>query len=447
MCGRYALHLRPSQMRTRLADQHMPTDSAPADDDDRIRQTYNFAPGDHGLIYRADTRNPHADADDHDGEPRRKRAKLSPDDPGRAEDAAGRVTYKLQAAKWGLVPSWTKRAPAHGSTQRTINCRADSLARAGGLWSSMKQRKRCVVVAEGFYEWAQKNSGRERIPHYVRRADGGLMCFAGLWDCVRDEGRAERLYTYAVVTTESNAALGFLHDRMPVILEPGSAAMGAWLDTAVGWGRELQGVLRPFAGGLECFQVDKAVGKVGNNSASFVVPVDSKDNKKNIANFFGTRASASPKDGKAKDGRNTSAVEAPESHAPIKTSSELSVAINDVSSLPDESLKEAADGLTDTTIRKDPSSPPDSSPARASDEKSDASVAAERQPAQLEADKTPPRPPPNPPPPPQATPRRENPTPAKRPRSTTSPKGTPTKRAHNLKITSFFTPSSATPPD
>lgn len=94
--------------------------------------------------------------------------------------------YKLQSMKWGLIPFWTKRNPDYGSVMKTINCRDDSLAQAGGMWASMKGRKRCVVVAQGFYEWLK--SGRDKVPHFVKRKDGKLMCFAGLWDCVKYEG-------------------------------------------------------------------------------------------------------------------------------------------------------------------------------------------------------------------------------------------------------------------
>lgn len=72
---------------------------------------------------------------------------------------------------------------------KTINARDDSLAANGGMWNTMKKGKRCVVVAQGFYEWLKKNGGKEKIPHYTKRKDGQLMCFAGLWDCVQYEGR------------------------------------------------------------------------------------------------------------------------------------------------------------------------------------------------------------------------------------------------------------------
>ncbi|OQN98559.1 hypothetical protein B0A48_15821 [Cryoendolithus antarcticus] len=288
MCGRYALHLRPSEVRERLAehDMNMPADEAPDDDDPSLRHTYNFAPGNTGLIYRAVHSQPDSTQD---SEPSPKRAKTTHSSPKKSTGTKEATKYKLQGAKWGLIPFWTKRAPDYSSQLRTINCRDDSLSTSGGMWNTMKQRKRCVVVAEGFYEWYKNPSNpKDKTPHYTKRKDGQLMCFAGLYDVVRYEGTETDIWTYTVITTDSNKQLKFLHDRMPVILEPGSGDMADWLDPArVGWDKELQGMLKPFEGELECYAVDKGVGKVGNNSALFVVPVDSKANPKNIANFFG----------------------------------------------------------------------------------------------------------------------------------------------------------------
>lgn len=384
MCGRYALSLRPSMVRHRLAEQNMPADDAPSDDDQYLRQSYNFAPGYHGLIYRANTTDRGTDAtpladqqDDNDGEPSPKKVKLS--SPSRSSTtvdglATRETKYKLQSAKWGLIPFWTKRQPDYGSMMRTINCRDDSLAQSGGMWNTMKQRKRCIVVAEGFYEWLKKDNGKTKIPHFTKRKDGALMCFAGLWDCVQYENRegeaeGEKLYTYTVITTDSNQQLKFLHDRMPVILEPGSEEMRTWLDPGLnGWNKELQRMLRPFEGELVCYPVDNAVGKVGNNSPSFVVPVDSKENKKNIANFFGNQAKKSPKKKQAntqifkekgEDRETTIKAEAPESNAPLpkppdKDEDVLSQAIKrDASGLSDTAMVNAADESTESGIKKE----------------------------------------------------------------------------------------------
>ncbi|RCI12183.1 hypothetical protein L249_0595 [Ophiocordyceps polyrhachis-furcata BCC 54312] len=278
MCGRYALALRASQVRQMLQDDAMAVDVAPDDDDDDNdagRQSYNFAPGYHGIVYRAVTPDwgagppPSSHRDDDDAQPE-----------------GNWTRYRLQAMKWGLIPFWTKRNPDYATMLKTINCRDDSLAAPGGMWAAIKGRKRCLVVAQGFYEWL-KTGPRDKMPHFVRRRDGKLMCFAGLWDCVRYQASDEKTYSYTIITTDSNRQLRFLHDRMPVILDPGSEEVKTWLDPARHeWSGTLQSLLRPFDGELEVYPVSKEVGKVGNDSPSFIIPVDSKENKSNIANFF-----------------------------------------------------------------------------------------------------------------------------------------------------------------
>ncbi|TRX97216.1 hypothetical protein FHL15_002010 [Xylaria flabelliformis] len=308
------------------------------------RQSYNFAPSYRGVVYRADVpdwgagpRSGHnegssSDADDAPLYSPDTNMKGQHKEMDKQHTSTSRVHYKLQTMKWGLVPFWTKRNPGYGSMMKTINCRDDSLAQGGGMWSSMKARKRCVVIAQGFYEWLEKDGGREKLPHYVRRKDGKLMCFAGLWDVVQYESKStpgpssisrsqytrragrygvqhcprasceisrnreltseklddeEKQYTYTIITTSSNKQLNFLHDRMPVILDNGSEKMRNWLDPGRHeWSKELQSLLTPYDGELEVYPVSKDVGKVGNNSPTFIIPIDSKENKSNIANFF-----------------------------------------------------------------------------------------------------------------------------------------------------------------
>lgn len=286
--------LRPSQVRRLLQNEmNMPVDDAPEDDapeddapDDEgyvsPRQSYNFAPGYHGIVYRADT-------PDSGAGPHRANA-AGPDAEGQEHDdesvSNGAVKYKLQSMKWGLIPFWTKRNPDYGSMLKTINCRDDSLAAPGGMWASIKGRKRCIVLAQGFYEWLNKGP-KEKVPHYTKRKDGQLLCLAGLWDCVQYEGEETKRYTYTIITTSSNKQLQFLHDRMPVIFEPGSEELRLWLSPSrYEWSRDLQTLLKPYEGELECYPVSKEVGKVGNNSPNFIIPVASKENKNNIANFF-----------------------------------------------------------------------------------------------------------------------------------------------------------------
>ncbi|OLN86348.1 putative peptidase [Colletotrichum chlorophyti] len=272
----------------------MPVDDAPEDEGQGTpRQTYNFAPGYHGVVYRADV--PDRGAGHRRGRDESDQGKAITETaaPDRPAGEVSPVKYKMQSMQWGLIPFWTKRDPGYSTLSKTINCRDDSLSTPGGMWSTMKAGKRCIVVAQGFYEWLK--TGRDKLPHFVRRKDGQLMCFAGLWDCVKYEDSDEKRYTYTIITTDSNKQLKFLHDRMPVILDPGSEEIRTWLDPRRHeWSKELQDLLRPFGGELECYPVTKEVGKVGNNSPSFIIPVASKENKSNIANFF-ANASAKQK--------------------------------------------------------------------------------------------------------------------------------------------------------
>ncbi|KAI9712224.1 MAG: hypothetical protein M1812_006959 [Candelaria pacifica] len=290
MCGRYALSLRASEVRAQFQNAGMPVEEAP--DDDEVRQSYNVAPRYHELVYRADVPYYGAGGSRHSND----NAEGQPEPEEQATELveeAKETRYKLQSMKWGLVPFWTKRNPDYGSMMKTINCRDDSLAENRGMWNTMKQKKRCIVICQGFYEWLKKNGGKEKIPHFVKRKDGQLMCFAGLWDCAQFEGSEEKLWTYTIITTDSNPQLRFLHDRMPVILDNGSDDIRTWLDPQrSSWSRELQSLLKPYKGNLEYYPVSKDVGKVGNNSPTFIVPIDSTENKNNIANFFGNAKTA-----------------------------------------------------------------------------------------------------------------------------------------------------------
>ncbi|KAI1302052.1 hypothetical protein F5Y03DRAFT_362599 [Xylaria venustula] len=334
MCGRYALALRPSQIRRMLEDYDMPVYEAPDDPDngndenagdggqadgyDGPRQSYNFAPGYRGVVYRADVpdwgagprsrHSDHASTDASDAPSSSPRKQHNQDaDQQTASIDNHEVRYKLQTMKWGLIPFWTKRNPGYGSVMKTINCRDDSLAQSGGMWSSMKARKRCIVTVQGFYEWLKKDGGREKMPHFVKRKDGKMMLLAGLWDVVQYENDEEKYYTYTIITTDSNKQLNFLHDRMPVILDNGSEKLRKWLDPKRHeWSKELQSLLVPYDGELEVYPVSKDVGKVGNNSPTFIIPIDSKENKSNIANFFAKGGGKKESKSKIKEENETS---------------------------------------------------------------------------------------------------------------------------------------------
>jgi len=182
----------------------MPVYDAPNDEGDRApRQSYNFAPGYHGIVYRADTPDWGAGPRQHkkgEGESEEQPVENAEEETTEPHE----VRYKLQSMKWGLIPFWTKRNPDYGSMMKTINCRDDSLIENKGMWTTMKQKKRCIVVAQGFYEWLKK--GKDKVPHFVKRKDGKLMCFAGLWDCVQYEGLTPDFHL--MKTAENDYRLG-----------------------------------------------------------------------------------------------------------------------------------------------------------------------------------------------------------------------------------------------
>jgi hypothetical protein len=238
----------------------------PDDDDEDIRQTYNFAPGYNGIVYRADVPDYGAGGRQqaqNSGETQAPEEAQEPssgdaDDTGNAEedntgvegnetqaaDAEGHnrptqpstkenesqatkeTRYKLQKMKWGLIPFWTKRKPDYGGLMRTINCRDDSLMESRSMWTTMKQRKRCIVVAQGFYEWEKRNGGRDKIPHFVKRKDGQLMCFAGLWDCVQYEGMLIEIPGFRV--THLSTWCWILQCKTPRNLPSCMAKLGPW---------------------------------------------------------------------------------------------------------------------------------------------------------------------------------------------------------------------------
>ncbi|MDQ2089919.1 SOS response-associated peptidase [Marimonas arenosa] len=127
---------------------------------------------------------------------------------------------RLGAMRWGFLPSWYK-SPNDGPL--LINARAETIAEKPAFRSAARER-RCLVPADGFYEWSKDEDGN-RLPWYFSRADGAPMVFAGIW---QDWGRGEApLRTCAIVTCASNKALRAVHHRMPVILE--REHWGKWL--------------------------------------------------------------------------------------------------------------------------------------------------------------------------------------------------------------------------
>jgi putative SOS response-associated peptidase YedK len=169
---------------------------------------------------------------------------------------------RLVALRWGFLPHWYK-SPSDGPL--LINARAESVAEKPAFRAAVRER-RCLIPADGFYEWTKDEGGR-RLPWYFRRADGAPIAFAGLWQDWEREG--ERLSTCAIVTTEAEGSLTRVHHRVPVLIRPEDRAL--WLGEA-GKGAALL-MRSPEEGELEFFRVDPAVNSNRTSGASLIEPI------------------------------------------------------------------------------------------------------------------------------------------------------------------------------
>lgn len=167
--------------------------------------------------------------------------------------------------RWGLMAPWMKDAKDPG---RQINARAETAAEKPMFRDSFR-KGRCIIPAEGFYEWQKSPSGPSR-PHFVRRRDGRPLAFAGLWR-VNRLGSGELLTTCAILTTDPYPLLRNLHHRMAIMLRP--EHVDAWLDPAVTDPSFLRELLDPLPEEeLEAYEVGRGVSNVRNDGPDLVVP-------------------------------------------------------------------------------------------------------------------------------------------------------------------------------
>ncbi len=175
--------------------------------------------------------------------------------------------------RWGLVPGWADSA-AIGS--RMFNARAETVATSPAFRHSFRA-KRCLIPADGFYEWLRLPDGK-RQPYYIAARDGSPLAFAGLWSAWRPRGAGEPedvpadLLSCTIVTTTPNELMSRLHTRMPVILP--AAAWAVWLDPALADPGELQGLLRPSDADLVAHPVAPLVNSVRNQGPALIAPVE-----------------------------------------------------------------------------------------------------------------------------------------------------------------------------
>lgn len=184
-------------------------------------------------------------------------------------------TRALDLFQWGLVPRWAKN-PKTG--YKMINAKAETVTTKPAYRSAM-QRRRCLVVVDGFYEWAVPDPAepKKKVPFYFHRTDGEPITFAGLYETWWDKSRSEEpdrdsyLQTCTIITTSAGPDMEGVHDRMPVIIEV--ADRDRWLDPDVVDPSAVTDLLVPApAGTLARYPVSTEVNNVRHDGPQIIVP-------------------------------------------------------------------------------------------------------------------------------------------------------------------------------
>lgn len=177
---------------------------------------------------------------------------------------------RVEAMHWGLIPFWAKD-PSVGN--RMINARAETLATKNAFKHAYK-KKRCLIPADGFYEWKVVPGQKRKQPMYIHRVDGEPMAFAGLWEVWRNSNDPdEEVHSCTIITGDPNDKVREIHDRMPVILPP--SAWETWLDPETQDLEVLGKLLVPAPASLIAVHpVSTEVNNVRNKGAHLIDPVD-----------------------------------------------------------------------------------------------------------------------------------------------------------------------------
>jgi putative SOS response-associated peptidase YedK len=166
--------------------------------------------------------------------------------------------------RWGLIPAWVKDAKTFSLL---INARGESVVDKPAFRAAIR-RRRCLIPADGFYEW--KDAGGRKQPYFVRSRRGGPLAFAGLWETWTGPN-GEEMDTAAIVTTNANRTLAAIHDRMPAIVPP--EAFDLWLDCAKVDAQTASALIAPAREDLlETYEISPAVNRAANDSPALIAP-------------------------------------------------------------------------------------------------------------------------------------------------------------------------------
>uniref|UniRef100_A0A8D2PXK1 Abasic site processing protein HMCES n=1 Tax=Zosterops lateralis melanops TaxID=1220523 RepID=A0A8D2PXK1_ZOSLA len=194
-------------------------------------------------------------------------------------DSSERV---LMDMRWGLVPSWFKQDNPSRLQFNTSNCRSDTMLSKSSYKGALLKGRRCVVLADGFYEWQQQSGGKQ--PYFIyfpqtKDTEGDeewkgwrLLTMAGIFDCWKPPGEEEMLYTYSIITVDASKDVSFIHHRMPAILD-GDEAIRKWLDFAEVPTQEAVKLIQPTEN-IVFHPVSTFVNNIRNNAPECVEPIE-----------------------------------------------------------------------------------------------------------------------------------------------------------------------------
>ncbi|GAA5930499.1 putative peptide hydrolase [Sporobolomyces koalae] len=290
MCGRFALGIESQDLQEQLGRQYFGSGRRREETErsqGRSRDVQQDQPDDGASHTSTNERDPGGDRSlqwsSESGMTWKPRYNVAPKSGGVVVRRSS-TGYELSVLKWGLVPHWTKTPDE--DPHSTINAMMESVIEGRPTWR-VRETKRCLVIAQGFYEWVTK--GKEKVPHFIKRSDGKLMVFAGLWDYCNYKGNFDPVSTYTIITTPVNHQLRQIHSRMPAILDT-TEDIATWLSDCSF--DKVKSLLKPFEGQLEFYAVDKGVGKVGTESADLIKPVAQKTGS--LDSLFAKQKASSP---------------------------------------------------------------------------------------------------------------------------------------------------------
>ena len=221
MCGRFTLTIDPADLQDAFPEFIFPT---------HFTQHFNIAPTQPVLVL--------------------------------PNDGAKKVDFFV----WGLIPSWAKD-PTIGS--RLINARAETLAEKPSFRSAYKYH-RCLIFADGFFEWQARPGSQSKQPYYIQLNSGKPFAFAGLWERWQSPNGSE-IKSATIITTTPNRLMAPIHDRMPVILP--AHAYAQWIDPLPHNSIDLKGLLVPYPHEeMQAFPVSTLVNSPANDQPEVVAP-------------------------------------------------------------------------------------------------------------------------------------------------------------------------------